>query len=406
MADKKVQFNNDIIIIGQQPWDTEIGSNCKNIALEFSKTNRVLYVNSPLDRITHVKNKADSKIEKRLNIINKKEDGLIKIKENLWTYYPDCMVESINWINNDFIFNLINRINNYRSSQSIKKALKRLSFNNFILFNDSEIYKGFFLKEFLKPKLTVYYSRDYIIAVDYWKKHGEKFEPLLIKKSELCFSNSAYLEEYCRQYNSNSFDVGQGCDFDLFQNVSDQAPEDIKSIEGPIIGYIGALNSQRLSIDLITDIAIALPNCKIVLIGPEDAKFQSSKLHEISNVIFLGQKPVDTLAVYINSFDVCINPQLINDLTIGNYPRKIDEYLALGKPVVATETKAMRAFKDYVYLGTTSEDYVLHIKKALEDSSLELIAERKKFALMHTWENSVNLMSDKIILELNKTKAN
>ena len=26
----------DIVIVGQQPWDVEIGSNCKNIALEFS----------------------------------------------------------------------------------------------------------------------------------------------------------------------------------------------------------------------------------------------------------------------------------------------------------------------------------------------------------------------------------
>ncbi len=27
----------DIIVVGQQPWDVSIGSNCKNIAMEFSK---------------------------------------------------------------------------------------------------------------------------------------------------------------------------------------------------------------------------------------------------------------------------------------------------------------------------------------------------------------------------------
>jgi len=406
MADKKVQFNNDIVIIGQQPWDTEIGSNCKNIALEFSKTNRVLYINSPLDRITHVKNNDDPKTQKRLNVIRKKEDGLIKIKDNLWTYYPDCMVESINWINNDFIFNLINRVNNYRLSKSIKRAFGRLNIKNFILFNDSEIYKGFFLKEFLRPELSVYYSRDYIIAVEYWKKHGEKFEPLLIKKADLCFSNSAYLEDYCRKYNSNSFDVGQGCDFDLFQDVSNEFPEDIKGINGPKIGYVGALNSQRLSIDIIADIALAMPDHNIVLIGPEDDNFKASKLHQISNVIFLGQKPLEMLAQYINSFDVCINPQVINELTIGNYPRKIDEYLALGKPVVASNTKAMSIFKDHVYLADDSRGYVLHIKNALKDNNTEVINERKNFAFQHTWDTSVKLMSDKIILELNGTKAN
>ena len=31
----------DIIVMGIQAWDIEIGSNCKNIALEMAKNNRV-----------------------------------------------------------------------------------------------------------------------------------------------------------------------------------------------------------------------------------------------------------------------------------------------------------------------------------------------------------------------------
>ena len=42
----------NIVITGIQPWDIEIGSNCKNIAREFAKTHRVLYVNSPIDRVS------------------------------------------------------------------------------------------------------------------------------------------------------------------------------------------------------------------------------------------------------------------------------------------------------------------------------------------------------------------
>lgn len=43
----------------------------------------------------------------------------------------------------------------------------------------------------------------------------------------------------------------------------------------------------------------------------------------------------------MSHFDVCMNPQLVNEITIGNYPRKVDEYLALGKPVIATKTLTM-----------------------------------------------------------------
>src|ERR1700753_512006 len=97
-------FNNDIIIVGQQPWDVEIGSNCKNIALEFSRYNRVLYVNSALDRITKLKQKNDPKIKKRIDVINGKSESLIKIKDNLWNYFPDELTESINWIKNETVY--------------------------------------------------------------------------------------------------------------------------------------------------------------------------------------------------------------------------------------------------------------------------------------------------------------
>ena len=39
----------DIIVVGVQPWDIEIGSNCKNIAHEFSKHNRVFVCKSTIE---------------------------------------------------------------------------------------------------------------------------------------------------------------------------------------------------------------------------------------------------------------------------------------------------------------------------------------------------------------------
>ena len=51
----------DIIVVGIQAWDIEIGSNCKNIAVEMSRENRVLYVNSPLDRISKFKDRNTEK---------------------------------------------------------------------------------------------------------------------------------------------------------------------------------------------------------------------------------------------------------------------------------------------------------------------------------------------------------
>lgn len=382
--------NRDIIVVGQQPWDVEIGSNCKNIALEFSRNNRVLYVNSPLDRITRFRHRADPKVKKRIDMIVGKTDNLILIKENLWNYYPDEMIESINWIKSDIIFNWFNKFNNKRFARSIQKAVDKLGFKDVILFNDNDIFRCFYLKDLLKPAISIYYSRDYLLFVDYWKLHGEKLEPELIKKSDICVANSTYLANYCKQYNPKSYYVGQGCDLEVFTNKQHiPAPDDMKDIPKPVIGYVGALQSIRLDIELLAYIAQQKPEWNIVLVGPEDNEFKASNLHRISNIHFLGGKDPDTLPAYINAFDVCLNPQLINQVTIGNYPRKIDEYLAMGKPVVATRTEAMSVFSQHTYLGITKEEYVTLIEKAIAEDSPEKREQRIRFAATHSWENNV-----------------
>ncbi|WP_026630350.1 glycosyltransferase [Dyadobacter alkalitolerans] len=380
----------DIVITGQQAWDVEIGSNCKNIALEFSKSHRVLYVNAPLDRITAMRHSADPKIARRLRVLHKQENGLEEVEKNLWVLYPDRMIESINWISFDDIFKMFNARNNRIFVDSIARALKKLGFENVIHFNDNDIFRSFYIKDYLKPRLSVYYSRDYMIGVEYWAKHGAKLEPELIAKSDICVANSTYLAAYCKQYNPNTFYVGQGCDLALFSSgIGAAEPADIASIPGPRIGYVGALQNLRLDLELLHYIAVSRPAWQLVLVGPEDDVFKESTLHQLDNVIFTGSKNGDTLPAYINSFDVCLNPQLLNQLTIGNYPRKIDEYLALGKPVVATRTNAMDVFSDYVYLAENKEEYIIMIEKALAENSDAKTEERQAFAHSHSWENSV-----------------
>lgn len=381
----------DIIVVGQQPWDVSIGSNCKNIAIEWSKYNRVLYVNSPLDRISKLRDKSDPKIAKRISVVQGFESGLIKIQDNLWNLYPDEMIESINWIKWPFLFELLNKRNNRIFSSSILKAIKELGFKDFVLFNDNDMFRSFYLKELLQPAISIYYSRDYMLAVNYWAFHGQKHEPELISKSDICVANSSYLAEYCKKHNSNSYDVGQGCELDLFvQSEGLSMPLDVESLKKPIIGYVGALQSIRLDIDILEHVAKSKPDWSLVLVGPEDDAFKGSALHQMNNVHFLGTKDPVTLPAYINAFDVCINPQIVNQVTIGNYPRKIDEYLAVGKPVVATKTEAMSIFKPYCYLAETKEDYLWMIDDAFRNDNPDLKMERRNFASTHTWENSVH----------------
>ena len=130
----------DIIVVGIQPWDIEIGSNCKNIALEFSKNNRVLYVNPPMVRSVMQKQKHKESIQKRIRIKNGEEDSLTEISPNLWNLYPKTLVESINWIPVHAIFKILNKRNALGFAKDIKSAISRLDLKNVILFNDSSMF--------------------------------------------------------------------------------------------------------------------------------------------------------------------------------------------------------------------------------------------------------------------------
>ncbi|WP_462264847.1 glycosyltransferase [Mucilaginibacter sp.] len=398
MSSEPLIKNKDIIIVGQQPWDVEIGSNCKNIAEEFSRYNRVLYVNSALDRITQFKRGHEERIRFRKEVIKHRQNGLVKVHDNLWTYYPDTLLESINWLHNRPLFNFFNKMNNRRFAGSIKKAITALGFKDYVLFNDSDIFKSFYLPELLKPAVSMYYSRDYLLTVDYWKFHGTVLEPQLIAKSDVCTANSTYLADYCHKHNPHSYYVGQGCDLDIFTGYDQTQPRpaDVAGLNRPLIGYVGALQSIRLDIALLAHIARRQPEWTIVLVGPEDEAFKASELHHIHNIKFLGAKAGVEVPAYISSFDVCLNPQALNEVTIGNYPRKIDEYLAMGKPVVATRTEGMRIFEQHTYLAVTGDDYVSLIRQALQEDSAALQQQRIAFAQTHSWENSVKAIYEAI----------
>ncbi len=387
--------NRDIIMISLQAWDIEIGSNCKDIAREFAKKNRVLYVNTPLDRMTRWRKRDHPQVRKRMDVIRGSEEDLVQVSENLWTLFPRTTLESISRLPWNWMFDRLNLINNRRFAAQIRSAVERLGFRDYILFNDGNMFRGLHLNELLRPGMSVYYYRDNYLAMDFWKVQGRRIQPKLMAKSDLVLVNSDYLGREARKHNPNTWVVGQGFDNLVYNRANtDPCPEDMLRIPHPVIGYTGAILSLRLDPGIIRHIAQAHPEWSIVMVGPEDETFRKSDLHKIPNVHFLGLKDPDLIPAYIRQFDVAINPQKLNDVTWGNYPRKIDEYLGMGKPVVASKTEFMSLFTDITSLATSYEEYVTLIERALRENTPEEEVRREAFAMTHTWEHNLSGISE------------
>lgn len=383
----------DFIITCNQLWETETGTTIKNLALEISKQNNVLYVNTPIDYSSCLRNIKYHVKDHRMDVVKKKNPPLRKIRENLWVLDLPHIAYSINKIPFNAVFDFFNKLNNKMIAKNILKYADILNFNDYILFIDNDIYRSLYMKEFLSPHLTIYYRRDYVIGQSYWKKHGTRLEPEIIAKADITMGNSTLFCEELKKYNLNVFLLETGVDLSLYDSGKEyQTPVDIKDISHPIVGYTGAIDSTRLDEKLMCQIAEKRPGYSFILTGTEDELFKNSLLHKMNNVFFTGSRKVEDLSSYITAFDVCINPQKINEITQGNYPLKIDEYLALGKPIVATATKFMiEVFKEHVHLANNADEYLKMIDLGIEESKdVILKGERIKFAHTHSWENRVN----------------
>lgn len=385
-------LNENFVITTLHTWDIEIGSTIKSTALEISKNNKVLFVNTPMDHATWLRRKKNSSYLQRMSVIHGRKPYIRRINNNMWVLDFPFMVFSINKLPGKWMFDFFNKLNNKKMASFILEVIKDLGFDNYIHLIDTDIYRSFYMKDFLNPKISVYYRRDYIIGESYWKYHGARIEPLLCTKSDIVLANSLYFANELKEYNINTYAIETGVNLELYDhNIRYLIPSDIAEIPRPIIGYVGTINSTRLDCDLLFKLAKRRPELSFVFTGPEDEIFRSHPIHQLSNTYFLGRKDVALLPAYIYAYDVCINPQQINPNTIGNYPLKIDEYLAMGKPIVATRTHTMEhIFKDYVYLADDLESYSLMLSKALlEEEDEQKRVARIQFAHSHSWENSV-----------------
>ena len=381
-------------MVCQQNWDLDIDSSAKNLAKEFARHNKVMYVIMPLDTNGLLLGLSRPDVRKKVRVALGQDEGLVQMEPNLWVYTPGVLCLSANWLSSKGLFSQINRFNSQLLARSIRKAAEQMGFDSYYMLQDGIIFQALELPRLLRPLKFIYYLRDYTITVPYFRRHGPWVEAGLLRRADVVVTNSAHLNEYAQQYNlHHSRIIGQGCVLSLYQASGQYLkPAELADLSQPLIGYTGLLTGLRLDIDLLLAIARQRPEWTLVLIGPEDVDFQNSALHAQPNVFFLGRKSPEELPAYLNHFDVCINPQVINEITVGNYPLKIDEYLAMGKPVVATRTRAMELFQGYVYLAESEEQWTAQLEQAMNEHDTEQVRARIGFAQSHTWTSCAELL--------------
>jgi glycosyltransferase involved in cell wall biosynthesis len=281
----------------------------------------------------------------------------------------------------------------------IRRILAKEGVSEFILWSFGPFFVDLVGK--LGEKMCCYYVYDEIAEFKRNVRHKdflEKRDRDMTKKADVVFASSRAQYEKRLPLNSNTYLTPHGVDFDHYHKALDPKttiPEDIATINKPIVGYIGTL-SLNLDAELLIQISEALPDWNVVLVGPDNfpRKGAYERLKNRNNVHLLGFKDVSLIPGYLKAFDVAILPYQIVGHTRYAYPCKLHEYLASGKPVVAFPLPELIAFQDVIELARSPDEFVRQIKNVRVNDASEKTKKRIAVARQNTWDHRVSLMSD------------
>lgn len=241
----------------------------------------------------------------------------------------------------------------------------------------------------LDPALLVYYcANDMSGGSDGASRlllHEERF----MQRADAVFCISSVLMERARRFNAQVHYFPAGVDLDKFAACRDAAPRppaDLSGLPRPVIGYVGSVSPVFDQV-LVAAAARAMPEASFVLVGPHYC--DTAVLQACPNVHLLGSRPHNEVPHYLRQFDVGLIPYVRNSFTDAVYSCKLNEYLAMGLPVVATDMRELREYRlrhgEVLTLANSPQALVAGICEHLTDHDAVHRQARIAAAEANTW---------------------
>jgi glycosyltransferase involved in cell wall biosynthesis len=134
--------------------------------------------------------------------------------------------------------------------------------------------------------------------------------------------------------------IGNGVDIESLRAPTER-PVDLPA--GRIALYQGTLSAGRLDVDLCLTLARALAGrASLVFVGPNSLPAEVDQALVDAGALILGRRPYTDMPAYLQAADVQVVPHQTTPFMESLDPLKAREFLAVGRPAVATPVAGFR----------------------------------------------------------------
>jgi len=377
----------DIVCISSIDWDFIWQIHQQTMATLAEQGNRVLFVENTGVRTPRLRDLA--RLRHRVRNWWRGTKGFRQERDNLFVYSPLFVPfpysRVARWINRALLF------------RALRRWMVAADFHRPIVWTFLPSPLALDLISAVRPSLVVYYCADDFAASSPAARRIARSEERLFRDAGLVFVTSEPLRARAARYSDRVYLVPGGVDFEAFERVrnsSDQVPPDLAALPRPVVGYVGGLH-QWIDQDLLVALSARLPDATFALLGPPQTDV--SRLAAQPNVHLLGARAHGDVPRYIKGFDVGIVPYGVSAYTANVYPVKVNEYLAMGTPVVSTDLPELRRFNaehgDLVRIAGDAERFAAEIRQALAPALPSDVAKRIEVARRNSASNRLETMT-------------
>jgi uncharacterized SAM-binding protein YcdF (DUF218 family)/glycosyltransferase involved in cell wall biosynthesis len=390
----------DILCISSIDWDFIWQGHQEIMSTLAAEGHRVVFLENTGVRAPKVRDLP--RVRQRIRNWWRGTKGFREERPNLFVYSPLVL---------PFPYSRVARwINRFLLMRSLRRWMRATGFYRPIAWTFLPTPLALDLLREIDPQLTIYYCIDDLASSSLAARRIVPSEQRLFREADLVFVTSEALRRRAAMFSSRVHLFPFGVSFERFDQVrghDEPPPDDLASLPRPIVGYVGGLH-QWVDQELIAATASQMPEASFAIIGP--LQTDVSTLERCSNVKLFGQRPHPELPRYVKGFDVGIVPYKLTDYTANVYPTKLNEYLVMGIPVVATDLAEIRRFNaehgGIVAVAADANGFASAVRAALVPTPAATVDQRVAVAHANSWHSRIAAMKRLIDEGLERRSSN